>query len=95
MEALKMTKRINYKVVNKSGEVVDDIDFEDYEGLADHMLELADKYYQGIYTVDDQVNISMFDDSGNLIYKDKASFEGEVESVEEINLEDEFRKLVE
>lgn len=90
-----MTKRINYKVVNKSGEVVDDIDFEDYEGLADHMLELADKYYQGIYTVDDQVNISMFDDNGNLIYKDKASFEGEEETTESINLEDEFRKLVE
>lgn len=77
-----MTRRINYKVVNKSGEVVNDIDFEDYEKLADHMLEMADKYYQGIYTVDDQVNISMFDDNGNLIYSDKASFEGEEESIE-------------
>lgn len=88
-------KRINYQVVSKDGTIVEDVDFEDYEKLADHMLEMADKYYEGVYTIDDKVNISMFDDAGNVIYRDRASYGAEEDKETEINLEDEFRKLVE
>ena len=83
-------KRINYQVINKDGDIVDDVEFEDYEKLADHMLEMADKYYQGIYTVDDEISISTFDDSGNLMFKDTASFGQKVETEE---IADELRKL--
>jgi hypothetical protein len=82
-------KKIQYKVVDKSGNVVSDETFEDYEKLADHMLDIADKYYQGLYTVDDSVNISTFDESGELIYEDTASFGSNVVTNEE--MEDEFR----
>lgn len=82
-------KKINYKVINKDGDVVDDIEFSDYDKLADHMLQMADKYYQGVYTVEDKINISAFDESGNLMYEDTASF-GSVEPTEDI--EDELRQ---
>lgn len=75
-------KKISYQVVNKNGEVVDDIEFEDYDSLADHMLEMADKYYQGVYTVDDTINISALDEAGNVLYQDTASFGAKVEDEE-------------
>lgn len=71
-----MKNRLNYKIVNKDGNVVEDLTFDDYDKLADHMLEMADKYYNGILTADDSVEISAFDESGNLVYEDKATFEG-------------------
>ena len=86
-----MTKmnKINYKVVSKDGKILDDVEFNDYDKLADHMLQMADKYYQGIYTVDDKVNISAFDEAGNIMYEDTASFGGNSELTGEI--EDELR----
>lgn len=77
-----MMKKISYQIVNKSGEILDDIEFEDYDTLADHMLEMADKYYQGVYTIDDTINISALDDAGNVLYKDTASFGSKVEDEE-------------
>lgn len=82
-------KKINYKIVDKNGDVVQDMEFNDYDKLADHMLEMADKYYQGVYTADDKINISAFDESGTLMYEDTASF-GSVEPTEDI--EDELRQ---
>jgi hypothetical protein len=84
-------KKINYQIVNKEGEVVDDQTFTDYDKLADHMLELADKWYQGIYSTDDKVNISTFDETGNVIYEDSSSFGSNIESTE--SLEDNLRDL--
>jgi hypothetical protein len=82
-------KKIQYKVIDKTGNVVSDATFEDYDKLADHMLDVADKYYQGLYTVDDSVNISTFDESGELIFEDTASFGSNVVTDEE--MQDEFR----
>ena len=86
-----MTKmnKINYKVVDKDGKVIDDVEFNDYDKLADHMLQMADKYYQGIYSVDDKINISAFDEAGNVMYEDTASFGGNLESTGDF--EDELR----
>ena len=81
-------KKIQYKVIDKNGNIVSDETFENYDKLADHMLDMANKYYQGIYTVDDSVSISTFDESGELIYEDTASFGGEVTNEE---IEDELR----
>jgi hypothetical protein len=92
METLKMTeKKINYQIINKDGEVVDDKTFNDYDKLADHMLELADKWYQGIYSTDDKVSISTFDETGNVIYEDTSSFGSNIESTE--SLEENLRDL--
>lgn len=84
-------KKINYQIINKDGAVVDDQTFTDYDKLADHMLELADKWYQGIYSTDDKVSISTTDETGNVIYEDISSFGSNIESTE--SLEENLRDL--
>lgn len=95
MKAKPMTedKTIQYKIVDKEGKVVEDVSFNDYDKLADHMLGLAEKWYTGLYDVDDTLEISTFDKTGELIYSDTATF-GETMN-EESNLEDELKQLAE
>lgn len=76
-----MDKKINYTIVNKDGKVVEDLNFDDYDKLADHMLELADKWYEGVYDPDDSLEISALNEKGEVIFKDKATF-GETQNVE-------------
>jgi hypothetical protein len=85
-------KTVNYKIVNKDGKVVEDLSFNDYDKLADHMLEMADKYYRGVLTTDDTISITTLDSTGNLVYEDTASFDGAV--LEEEELTDEFRNII-
>jgi len=84
-------KTVQYKIVDKSGKVVEDVTFNDYEKLADHMLGLAEKWYTGLYDVDDTLEISTFDKTGELIYSDTATF-GETMN-DESSLEDELKQL--
>ncbi len=93
MEAKTMSedKTIQYKIVDKSGNVVEDVSFNDYDKLADHMLNLAEKWYNGLYDSEDKLEISTFDKTGELIYSDTATF-GETMN-EESNLEDELKQL--
>ena len=65
--------------------------FDDYDKLADHMLELADKYYQGIYDENDSVSISTYDETGEVIFEDTASFGSVTTQTEDI--EDELRQI--
>ena len=75
MENLKMTKtNVSYTIIDKNGNVLQDERFEDYDKLADHMLEVADKWYNGGYDEGDQLKISSYDDTGNLVYSDVATF---------------------
>jgi hypothetical protein len=83
-------KTVNYQIVNKEGEVVEDLSFNDYDKLADHMMDLAQKWYDGLYDPDDTVNVSTFDNTGNLIYQDTATFK-ETMNGDESSLEDEIK----
>jgi hypothetical protein len=84
-----MTKtNVSYTIINKNGEVVEDINFTNYDTLADHMLELADKWYKGEYNEGDQLKISSFDEAGELVYSDTATF-GEMQN-EDIDIPNEF-----
>lgn len=65
---------INYTIIDKDGKVVEDVSFNDYEKLADHMMELAEKWYKGEYSEDDTLQISAFDQTGEMIYSDVATF---------------------
>ena len=65
---------INYTIIDKDGKVVQNETFNDYDKLADHMLELAEKYYTGEFTEEDTIEISAFDKTGEMIYKDTATF---------------------
>lgn len=93
MKAKTMTedKTVQYKIVDKEGKVVEDVSFNDYEKLADHMLGLAEKWYTGLYNADDTLEISTFDQTGELIYSDTATF-GETMN-DESSLEDELKQL--
>lgn len=85
MEELKMTKtNVNYTIIDKSGNVVENANFENYDTLADHMLELADKWYNGGYDEGDRLQISSYDETGNLVYSDTATFGETRESASEI-----------
>jgi hypothetical protein len=69
-----MANEFGYTVVNKDGKVVDDARFADYDSLADHMLDMAEKYYRGEYSADDKLEISEFDSTGEVVYSDVATF---------------------
>ena len=86
-----MSKKVQYKIVDKNGNIVSDQMFDDYDKLADHMLELADKYYQGIYDENDSVSISTYDETGEVIFEDTASFGSVTTQTEDI--EDELRQI--
>ena len=86
-----MSKKVQYKIVDKNGNIVSDQMFDDYDNLADHMLELADKYYQGIYDENDSVSISTYDETGEVIFEDTASFGSVTTQTEDI--EDELRQI--
>lgn len=85
-------KMVNYQIVDKNGKVVEDVNFDDYDKLADHMMDVAEKYYAGVYSGGDSVNISAFDESGELIYKDTASFEA---AEGDVNLDEEISEYIE
>jgi len=79
--------KVNYTIINKDGKIVEDTTFQDYDKLADYMLEIADKWYEGVYNPDDQLKISTFDENDNLVYSDTASFE------DTSNVESEFQDI--
>jgi len=80
-----MTKtNTNYTIIDKNGNVIQNESFEDYDKLADHMLEIADRWYAGEYDEGDQLQISSFDEIGNLIYRDTATFGETRESAKQI-----------
>jgi hypothetical protein len=67
-------KKLEYTIIDKDGKVVQSDVFEDYEKLADHMLGLADNWYNGVYSAEDQLQITSLDEMGNVLYRDTASF---------------------
>jgi hypothetical protein len=80
-----MTKTdVSYTIIDKNGNVIQDERFNDYDKLADHMLEVADKWYNGGYDEGDQLKISSYDDTGNLVYSDVATFGETRETASEI-----------
>jgi len=84
-------KTVQYKIINKDGSIAEDVKFDNYESLADHMMNLADKWYNGLYDPDDTVQVSTFDNMGELIYEDTATFKETMN--EESNLEEELSNI--
>lgn len=77
--------KVNYTIIDKNGNEVQNENFEDYDKLADHMLEIADKWYAGVYDEGDELKISTFDDAGELVYSDVATFGDTRETASEIS----------
>lgn len=90
MEKMKMNEMnsVGYTVINKNGKVVEDSTFKDYDELADHMLDMAEKWYKGEYSADDKLQISAFDETGEVLYSDVATFG---DGSNETSVPDEFK----
>ena len=63
-----------YRLVDKDGKVIEDKVFDDFDALADFMMEQADRYYQGLVDPDTTVEMTQFDNTGKVLYQDQASF---------------------
>jgi hypothetical protein len=65
-----------FKIVGKDGKVVEDVTFNDFDAVADYMLEAADKWYAGLQDPGDIMTLERKED-GEVIYSDTSSFGGE------------------
>ena len=69
-----------FKIVGKDGKVIEDLAFNDFDAVADYMLDAADKWYSGLQYPTDQIVLNRIED-GKVIYTNESSFGGiEVES---------------
>lgn len=77
----KKMRKSDFKIVDKDGKVIESQEFRDYDQLADYMLGIADKWYEGVYDPEQNISISSYNEEGELIYQDSVSF-GASEDVE-------------
>jgi hypothetical protein len=68
------TNPLAYRLVDKNGNVVEDKTFDNFDSLADFMMEQAEKYYQGLVDPDTTVEMTAFDNTGKVLYQDQASY---------------------
>lgn len=67
---------LGFKIVGKDGKVIEDLTFDDYDALADYMLDAADKWYDGLQDPEATMTVERRED-GNVVYSDQSSFGGE------------------
>lgn len=76
-----------FNIVGKDGKVIEDLSFDDFDAVADYMLDAADKWYSGLQDPGDQIVFNRIED-GKVVYSDESSFGGsEVESETERDIE--------
>ena len=66
----------NFKIVGKDGKVIEDLSFEDFDEIADYMLDAADKWYDGLQDPGTTMSFERRED-GHVVFSDKSSFGGE------------------
>jgi hypothetical protein len=91
METMSEDQVLGYRLIDKEGKVIDNKLFDDFDSLADFMMEQADKYYQGLVDPDTTVEMTTFDNTGKILYQDQASF---TKNDEEPKLESLLTELV-
>jgi hypothetical protein len=62
-----------FKIVNKNGETVEDKIFEDFDSVADYMLDAADKWYSGLQDPGDMMSLQRRE-NGTVVFEDMSSF---------------------
>jgi len=67
---------LNFKIVGKDGKIIEDVSFEDFEEIADYMLDAADKWYDGLQDIGATMSVERRED-GNVVFSDQSSFGGE------------------
>jgi len=66
--------KVNFSIVGKDGKVQENASFSNYDALADHMMDVAMKWYEGVYDPDDTLTIERFDENDNLIMTESRTF---------------------
>jgi len=66
--------KVNFSIVGKDGTVQQDLSFDDFDTLADHMMDVASKWYEGVYDPDDSMKVERFDENDNLILTEERKF---------------------
>lgn len=68
-----------FKIVGKDGKVIEDLSFENFDAVADYMLDAADKWYAGLQEPGDMMVVER-KENGQVVFEDRSSFEASVEN---------------
>lgn len=66
--------KINFSIIDKEGKVKEDLSFNDFDTLADHMMDVATKWYEGLYDPEEGFEIKTFDENDNLVTMESGKF---------------------
>ena len=64
-----------FNIVGKDGKVIEDLTFDNFDDVADYMLDAADKWYSGLEDPGSQMVLSRIED-GKVVYSDESSYGG-------------------
>ena len=64
-----------FNIVGKDGKVIEDLMFDNFDAVADYMLDAADKWYSGLEDPESQMVLSRIED-GKVVYSDESSYGG-------------------
>lgn len=78
--------KVNFSIVGKDGKVKEDMTFNDFDTLADHMMDVATKWYDGLYDPDEGFEIRTFDENDNLVSLESRKFGDDIN--DEFNAEE-------
>lgn len=67
-----------FKIVGKDGKVIENLSFENFDAVADYMLDAADKWYAGLQDPSDTMVFERKED-GKVVFEDRSSFEASIE----------------
>jgi len=67
-----------FKIVGKDGKVIENLSFDNFDSVADYMLDAADKWYAGLQDPSDTMVFERKED-GQVVFEDRSSFEASVE----------------
>jgi hypothetical protein len=62
-----------YKIIDKNGNLIEDKLFEDFDSVADYMLDAADKWYSGLQDSTDVMSLQRRE-NGTVVFEDTNSF---------------------
>jgi hypothetical protein len=60
-----------FNIVGKDGKVIEDLMFDNFDAVADYMLDAADKWYSGLEDPESQMVLSRIED-GKVVYIETA-----------------------
>jgi len=66
---------LNLKIVGKDGKVIENLSFDDFDSVADYMLDAADKWYAGLEDAGSTMSLERRE-NGEVVFKDESSFGG-------------------